>query len=233
MASTDMVADIAASHFCEATFFRCKADSEGQISTESMRDLAMMLLKSSACLIGCGIGVSENTITILRTVLENSTSPIIIDADGINCLSRDINIIRTAKVPVILTPHMGEMSRLTKKTVPEIKEDAFRIARDFAKQWNVILVLKDASTIIALPTGELYLNTTGNPGMARGGSGDMLAGMIAAFAAQGIEPSLAAAAAVYLHGLCGDKTAEKRSQYGMLPSDMIAELPLLFQSMNR
>lgn len=233
LASTDMVADIAASHFCEATFLRCKADFNGQISMDSIRELAMMLLKSSACLIGCGIGVSENTITILRTVLENSTSPIIIDADGINCLSRDINIIRTAKVPVILTPHMGEMSRLTKKTVPEIKEDAFRIARDFAKQWNVILVLKDASTIIALPTGELYLNTTGNPGMARGGSGDMLAGMIAAFAAQGIEPSLAAAAAVYLHGLCGDKTAEKRSQYGMLPSDMIAELPLLFQSMNR
>ncbi len=233
LASTDTVVDIAASHFCEATFLRCKADSNGQISMDSIRELAMMLLKSSACLIGCGIGVSKNTITVLRTVLENSTSPIIIDADGINCLSRDINIIRTAKVPVILTPHMGEMSRLTKKTIPEIKEDAFRIARDFAKQWNVILVLKDASTIIALPTGELYLNTTGNPGMARGGSGDMLAGMIAAFAAQGIEPSLAAAAAVYLHGLCGDKTAEKRSQYGMLPSDMIAELPLLFQSMNR
>lgn len=233
LASTDSVVDIAASHFCEATFLRCAATDDGQISTESLRELATVLLKSSACLIGCGIDVSENTISVLRTVLENSISPIIIDADGINCLSHDINIIRTAKVPVILTPHMGEMSRLTKKTIAEIKADAFRIARDFAKQWSVVLVLKDAATIIALPTGELYLNTTGNPGMARGGSGDMLAGMIAAFAAQGIEPSLAAAAAVYLHGLCGDRTAEKRSKYGMLPSDMIAELPLLFQSMNR
>ena len=128
---------------------------------------------------------------------------------------------------------MGEMARLIKRSVAEIKADAFRIARDFARQWNVVLVLKDAATIIALPTGELYFNTTGNPGMARGGSGDMLAGMIAAFAAQGIEPSLAAASAVYLHGLCGDRTAEKYSQYGMLPGDMIAELPLLFQSMNR
>ena len=94
-------------------------------------------------------------------------------------------------------------------------------------------MLKDAVTVVACPDGTLYLNTAGNPGMARGGSGDVLAGMIASFAAQGIEPSLAAAAGVHLHAVCGDRTAEKRSQYGMLPSDMIEELPLLFQSMNR
>ncbi len=233
LASTDAVVDIAAAHFFEATFLRCKADDEGMLSRASMRDLVGNAVKASACLIGCGMGVSEDTASILRAVVENCTSPIIIDADGINCLSRDINIIRTAKAPVILTPHIGEMARLSKRSIAEIKADAFRIARDFARQWNVILVLKDATTIVALPNGALFLNKTGNPGMARGGSGDMLAGMIASFAAQGIEPSLAAPCAVYLHGLCGDRTAEKRSQYGMLPGDMIAELPFLFQSMNR
>ncbi len=233
LASTDRVVDIAASRICEATYLRLGEDEAGEISSQNLREVVTALLHASACLIGCGMGCSENTERLLRTVLENSVSPVIIDADGINCLSHDINMIRTANVPVILTPHMGEMARLIKRPLSEIAADRFRIARDFASQWQVVLVLKDAVTVVACPDGTLYLNTAGNPGMARGGSGDVLAGMIASFAAQGIEPSLAAAAGVHLHAVCGDRTAEKRSQYGMLPSDMIEELPLLFQSMNR
>ena len=233
LASTDRVIDIAASRICEATYLRLGENEAGEISSQNLREVVTALLRSSACLIGCGMSCSENTDRLLRTVLENSVSPVIIDADGINCLSHDINMIRTANAPVILTPHMGEMARLVKRPVSEIAADRFRIARDFASQWQVVLVLKDAVTVIACPDGTLYLNTAGNPGMARGGSGDVLAGMIASFVAQGIGPALAAAAGVHLHSVCGDRTAEKRSQYGMLPSDMIEELPLLFQSMNR
>lgn len=233
LASTDRVVDLAASRICEATYLRLAENEDGEISSHSLREAVTALLHASACLIGCGMGCSENTGRLLRTVLENSVSPVIIDADGINCLSHDINMIRTANAPVILTPHMGEMARLIKRPVSEIAADRFRIARDFASQWQVVLVLKDAATIIACPDGTLYLNTAGNPGMARGGSGDVLAGMIASFAAQGLEPALAAAAGVHLHSVCGDRTAEKLSQYGMLPSDMIDELPLLFQSLNR
>ncbi len=233
LASTDRVVDIAAAHICEATYLRFAENEMGEISTQNLREAVTVLLRSTACLIGCGLGCSEDTEYLLRTVLENSVSPIIIDADGINCLSRDINMIRTANVPVILTPHMGEMARLLKRPISEIAADRFCIARDFAAEWQVVLVLKDAITVVACPDGTLYLNTAGNPGMARGGSGDVLAGIIASFAAQGIEPALAAAAGVHLHSLCGDRTAEKYAQYGMLPSDMIAELPLLFQSINR
>ena len=233
LASVDKVIDASAGRIPEATYLRLPETEAGEIAAGSVRELVAALLRSSACLIGCGMGCSENTVLLLRAVLENSTCPVIIDADGINCLSRDINMIRTANVPLVLTPHMGEMARLLKCSVAEIAADRFRKARDFAVQWGVTLVLKDAVTVIAAPHGALFLNTAGNPGMARGGSGDVLAGMIASFAAQGISPESAAIAGVHLHSLCGDRAAAKLSQYGMLPSDIIGELPLLFQSMDR
>lgn len=233
LASVDEVLNAASVRLPEAVGLRLPATPSGEISSEGLRELMTALLRSTACLIGCGLGCSENTALILRTVLENSTSPVIIDADGINCLSRDINMIRTASGPLILTPHLGEMARLVKQTAAQIKADRFRIARDFAREWKVTLVLKDAVTVVARPDGSLYLNTAGNPGMARGGSGDVLAGIIASLAAQGISPEAAAAAGVHLHAVCGDRAAQRLSQYGMLPSDMIDELPMLFQSINR
>lgn len=233
LASVEETVNAASSRLLEATYLRLPKTPSGEISAEGLREIVTALLRSTACLIGCGMGCSENTSLILRTVLENSTSPVIIDADGINCLSRDINMIRTASAPLILTPHMGEMARLIKRTTAEIAADRFRIARDFAQEWKVTLVLKDSVTVVAQPDGSLYLNTAGNPGMARGGSGDVLAGIIASLAAQGIEPGHAAAAGVYLHAAGGDRAAQRLSQYGMLPSDIIDELPLLFQSINR
>lgn len=233
LASTDRVIDAAAARICEATYLRLPEAPSGEIAAEGLRDIVTAMLRSTACLIGCGMGCSENTARILRTVLENSTVPVIIDADGINCLSRDINIIRTASAPVILTPHLGEMARLVRRPAAEIAADRFRIARDFAREWQVTLVLKDFITVIALPDGSLYLNTAGNPGMARGGSGDVLAGIIGSLTAQGIAPGLAAAAGVHIHALCGDGAAARLSEYGMLPSDIIDELPLLFQSIDR
>ncbi len=233
LATVDRVADAAACRLEEATYLRLPETQDGEISSNSMRELTQALHSATACLIGCGMSCSENTARILQSVLTYSTVPVIVDADGINCLSRNINIIRTAKAPVILTPHMGEFSRLVQRPISEIVADRFGIASAFAREWNVTLVLKDYITVIATPDGSLFLNTAGNPGMARGGSGDVLSGIIGSLAAQGLSPAFASAAGVHLHALCGDMAAARLSEYGMLPSDMIDELPKLFQSMNR
>jgi NAD(P)H-hydrate epimerase len=136
--------------------------------------------------------------------------------------------LKTARVPVVLTPHPGEMARLIHSDARSVQSHRLRCARDFAREHGAVLVLKGSGTIVAAPDGRVFLNPTGNPGMAKGGSGDVLAGMIASFAAQGIDPVLAAVCGVYLHGLAGDRCAKRLSQRAMLPSDLVRELPALF-----
>ena len=150
------------------------------------------------------------------------------DADGINAVARNIDVLKAAQAPVILTPHPGEMARLLETTVAEVQANRLTYAKLFAEQYGVIVVLKGTGTITAAPDGRTFWNPTGNPGMAKGGSGDVLAGMIGSFLAQGADPVIAAAAGAYLHGLAGDECARKLSQRGMLPSDMIDALPVLF-----
>ncbi|MFQ9952381.1 MAG: NAD(P)H-hydrate dehydratase, partial [Clostridium sp.] len=144
-----------------------------------------------------------------------------------------IDSIKTAKAPVILTPHPGEMARLLRITTAQVQANRYASAQQFAVDFQAVVVLKGANTLVALPDGRVFVNRTGNPGMARGGSGDVLAGMIGAFLAQGIAPEKAAMCGVYLHGLAGDRSAAKLSQMGMLPTDMIQELPALFLEFGR
>ena len=129
-----------------------------------------------------------------------------------------------SKAPIILTPHPGEMARLCSATVREVEENRVEIARDFAVKYGCVLVLKGANTVVATPSGELYFNMTGNPGMSTGGSGDVLAGITVSLLAQGFSTEEAAKAAVYLHGEAGDKAAARRGERAMLPSDLIEEL---------
>ena len=169
----------------------------------------------------------------MEEVISGSRVPVILDADGINSILGHIDILKTTDVPLILTPHPGEMSRLMGKTVSEIQQNRVRYARQFAMDYAVTLVLKGAGTVIAAPDGSIWLNRTGNAGMAKGGSGDVLAGMLASFTAQGIPATAAAAVAVYLHGLAGDRCAAQLSQTAMLPTDLIAMLPKLFLEIGR
>ena len=157
-------------------------------------------------------------------LILNTAVPIVVDADGINTIACCIDIIKKCKAPVILTPHPGEMARLCGVTAREIENDRVKYARDFAMKYGCILVLKGANTIIADKNGNITFNTTGNPGMSTGGSGDVLAGIIVSLLAQGLEPPNAAKAAVCLHGEAGDKAAEKRGERAMLPTDLIEEL---------
>ncbi len=203
-------------------------EAEGCLTDTSRQRLESGLKKASACLIGCGLGQSGTAESLTYDLIQNSKVPLVVDADGINAVAHNIDILKTARAPLILTPHPGEMARLLGVTVSEVQSNRLTYAKIFAEEYGVILVLKGTGTIVASPDGKAFWNPTGNPGMAKGGSGDVLAGMIGSFLAQGIDPLCAAASGVYLHGLAGDECARKLSERGMLPSDIINALPVLF-----
>lgn len=206
------------------------ANRQGSFAQAALPELRAAAEKASAVLIGCGLGVNDDTAYLVSELLSAVTCPVVLDADGINIAAAHIDILRAAKAPLILTPHPGEMARLCGCTAAEIQADRAGAARRFAREHGVTLVLKGANTVIADGrSASLLVNRTGNPGMAKGGSGDLLAGMLASLAAQGMEPLKAAAAAVYLHGLAGDEAAKRYSMCGMTPTLMAAELPVLLK----
>lgn len=224
---------IVSSQLPEPIFTLLDSGTYGKLSEESAVSFDKSISKANACLIGCGLGTSAAAHEKLSILISTAQVPLVIDADGINIVSENINILKTARAPVILTPHPGEMSRLLKTTVTDVQANRKKYAEGFSKRNNVVLVLKGSGTIVVSPDGRLYENNTGNPGMAKGGSGDVLAGMVSSFAAQGIDPFKAAAAAVYMHGLAGDICASKLSQGAMLPTDMIDMLSGLFLQIGR
>lgn len=186
--------------------------------------LSQLCENYDAVLFGCGVSKGKDILKIADFLVKNCEKPLIIDADGINALADCIDILKESKVPVILTPHPGEMARLCKVSVAEIEKDRIKYAKEFATEYGCILTLKGSNTIVAHPNGDLSFNMCGNPGMATGGSGDVLSGIIVSLLAQGIDPKTAAENAVYLHAAAGDKAALKRSQHALLPSDIIEEL---------
>ncbi len=171
---------------------------------------------------GCG-NTSELSETIRRVLLEVE-KPIVIDADGLNALAKNVMWLSDKKGTVVLTPHPGEMSRLSNYTTEEINLSPVEISREFAMKWNVVLVLKGSRTVVALPSGEVYININGNPGMATAGSGDVLTGIITGLIGQGVEPEDAAILGVYLHGLSGDHMAEIEGEHGLLAGDLVSGL---------
>ena len=207
----------------EAVCVPVKPNAAGRFNPDNI-DIPALLSSCNAVLIGCGMGNDEDTNRLTREIILNTNVPTVIDADGINTVACCIDIIKKCKAPVILTPHPGEMARLCGVTAREIESDRVKYARDFAEKYGCILVLKGANTVVAAPDGEITFNTTGNPGMSTGGSGDVLAGITVSLLAQGLEPLAASKAAVYLHGEAGDKAAKKRGERAMLPTDLTEEL---------
>ena len=199
-------------------------DSDGMIGMDSVETVLERLPKMDAVLIGCGLGQSEETLAVVKAVLEKAKCPVIVDADGINVLSTHKDILRGRKHPTILTPHDGEFRRLG----GEICDDRMASAEALAKELGCIVLLKGHRTCIT--DGETgYINPTGNPGMAVGGSGDLLAGIIVSLLGQGIAPIQAVAVGAWLHGAAGDVCAAEIGQYGMLPTDMLSVLPRLMK----
>jgi NAD(P)H-hydrate epimerase len=186
--------------------------------------------RAGALLIGCGLGVTDETRKLVRTLIQESECPVILDADGINCISNHPEITDKAQAGIILTPHPGEMGRLLSVTAADIQADRLGKCLEFTEKYkNAVLVLKGAGTLIA-QNDTVYVNTTGNPGMSTGGSGDVLAGITASFAAQGIPLLESAVLGAYIHGKAGDSAAEKYSMHSMLPTDIISELPQIFRA---
>lgn len=175
---------------------------------------------SDAVLIGCGLGKNKNDIKTVHALIKNSTSKLIIDADGINALIENINILKEAHSIPIITPHPAEFARLIGCNVSQVQNNRLNLARKFAKDYSCIVVLKGAATIIASPDGKTAINTTGNPGLSKGGSGDVLAGLCASFVCQGLDLFDACVASVYLHAKAADSLKEQISEYGFLPSDL-------------
>ena len=187
------------------------------------------LASSDAALIGCGLSTSPKAKSLVKRALAEIKIPVVLDADGINAVCDDINIIGKIKAPVIITPHPKEMARLCHTEVKNIECDRVNYAVNFARNESCVVVLKGANTVVASPDGRVFINTTGNSGLATGGSGDVLSGITVSLLAQGITPLYSALIAVYIHGFAADKAAEKISQTALLPTDVIKELKYVWE----
>jgi ADP-dependent NAD(P)H-hydrate dehydratase / NAD(P)H-hydrate epimerase len=189
------------------------------------QDWQRLLEHRDAVLFGPGIGVSEAGRNTIRWLLRNLNLPWVIDADGLNTLALEIDRLREAKTPPVLTPHPGEMARLTGKTTTEVNADRIGVARSFALKNRCHVVLKGARTVIATADGNVFINPTGNPGMASGGMGDVLAGILAALLGQGFSAEHAMKLGVYVHGFAADIVSEDKGTIGLIASDVIDNLP--------
>ena len=199
-------------------------DAGGRLSADAVPEILTRLPQMDAVLVGPGLGQSEGTLAVVRAVLEKAECPVVVDADGINVLSAHRDLLRGRKSPTILTPHDGEFARLG----GVIGDDRMAAAAALAEELGCVVLLKGHETCITDGT-DGYLNPTGNPGMAVGGSGDVLAGVITALLGAGLPPLEAAACGAWLHGAAGDRCAAELGQYGMLPTDMLSALPRLMK----
>ena len=209
----------------EAVFMVLPSGEDKTISREYTKEIIKAARKSSAVVVGCGMRCSADTRSIVESLIYETETPLLIDADGINVLSKHIDILKEAKAPVVLTPHEGEMKRLTGEEAEYIKNNRERTACDFSAKYGTVTVLKGKDTIVAKSAEDFSVNPTGNSGMAVAGMGDVLSGMIASLMAQGVNAFDAAKAGTYLHGLAADIAAEDMTEYSLMPSDVIDYIP--------
>lgn len=203
-------------------FFETKDFS---LSLLAEKDILNYCQRCDCIAMGPGISQNKDTQGLVRNVVNKIEKPIVLDADGLNAFAGHLESLRKTGAPLILTPHPGEMARLAGKDVAQIQDNRKDIALSFAHQYNIVLVLKGHETIVADASGEYYINETGNAGMATGGAGDILTGMIASFIGQGIDPFDAAIAGVYLHGLAGDIAAKEKGMLSLIATDLLNKLP--------
>lgn len=184
-----------------------------------------------AVAVGPGIGTSSVAKQVVKT-LSAAYRLLVVDADAINIIAKQPNLLKRSKARLILTPHPGELSRLINKSIKYIQQNRTKVAKQAAREFNCILVLKGHHTVVASQKGEVYVNRNGNPGMATAGAGDVLTGMITSFLGQKITAFDAAVLSVYLHGLAGDLAAKDKGEYGLIASDIIERIPNAIQKIS-
>ena len=206
-------------------------DNCGKFSDNDAGKIIEKINSSDVCAFGMGMARSCGISNMVFSIIREAKKPLVIDADGINAVSENIDILKELKTKAVLTPHPGEMARLLKIPVSEIQNNRIKSAVDFSVKYNVVTVLKGEKTIIADTDGKYEINKTGNPGMATGGTGDVLSGVITSFIGQGLNPYDAAVLSVYLHGRAGDIAANEKGFYGLIASDVVEKLPMAIKEL--
>lgn len=206
---------------------------DGAFGLADLDALAEAAERKHALVIGPGIPRGPETGKLLRALLEKTSIPAILDADALNAAAEDLSVLEPGRGRLVLTPHPGEMGRLVGKSAKDVQADRIGVAQQFARTHGVVLVLKGARTLIATPDGNVRVNPTGNPGMATGGTGDVLSGMIGALLGQGLTVEQAACTGVYAHGLAGDKAAQRTGQLGLIATDLFVGLQEVWTSWGR
>jgi NAD(P)H-hydrate epimerase len=207
------------------------SSNKGEFSEKSVTEIKEFIKDKTAVAAGPGMGTGKGAEKIIEFLLKNTKIPVLLDADALNIISAEKRLMNYLDERIILTPHPKEMSRLTGLSTQEILDDQIKVSKDFAKKHKCILVLKTSSSIIAFPDGKIKINTSGNPGLAAGGSGDILSGIAGAFAAGGMSCEKAAEAAVFIHGHSADITASQKGPFGYLPSETADNIPLVFKEL--
>lgn len=236
LAAPKSVCESLSSALYECTYLPLKETPAGEISSTNLKDILFYCNDNNINVVslGCGVGTSDEVKKLVAGLLEKLECTLVLDADGINCLGGSIDLLRNTKARVIITPHPGELARLLAVSLEQANKFRMDYAVKLSEELGITVVAKGSPiTFVAGDNGFCYMNSTGNAGLARGGSGDVLTGMIASLTAQGLAPADAAPVAVYLHGMTADQVAEKMSMQGMLPSDVIDHLPYLFRELNR
>lgn len=209
-------------------FFETK---DASLSLLAEKELLSFIEKCNSVALGPGISQNKETQILARNIARKCTKPVVIDADGLNAFAGHAEELKSIHAAHVLTPHPGEMSRLVGKDTAEIQNNRKDIALNFAREYNTVLVLKGHHTVVASPSGECYVNETGNAGMASGGVGDVLTGIIAGFIAQGLDTFSASVLAVHFHGLAGDLAARDKGLLSLIATDLLNKLPEVLKTL--
>ncbi|GAB6138782.1 NAD(P)H-hydrate dehydratase [Halanaerobaculum tunisiense] len=208
------------------------ADQAGQLTKKALPEIKDLAKSRDVVAVGPGLGSGEELTYLVHQLIDQLEQPLVLDADGLNAID-DLSLLKKRRAATILTPHPGELARLLDQSIESITESRLQVAQEFATEYQVCLVLKGSRTVIATPEGRLYINSTGNSGLATGGSGDILTGLIAGFLGQGLEEVDAVRLAVYLHGLTADLAVEDLTEYSLVPTDLVEYLPQGIKQLRR
>lgn len=202
------------------------------LSLKAYKKIKKFFKKIDVIAIGPGLSQNPNTKKLIRKLVQMLDRPFVLDADGINAFVGNLGLLKRIKIPSVVTPHPGELARLLKMKVKDIQKNRLKIAKKFAKEYKKILALKGYRTIVVSPQGRQYVNRTGNPGMASGGTGDVLTGIIASLIGQGVEAFEAACLGVYVHGLAGDLVSKEKGETSLVATDLLNKLPEAFKKVS-
>lgn len=224
----EMLENIMSIKLTEEIIKIAKDDGKGHFIDKSLKDILNHVKGMDAIAIGPGMGRNSSNAYILEELIKNIEVPMVIDADGINALSKNKDILLNKNSEIIITPHPGELSRLIDVSIEEIQENRVFYSKYISRKYNIVIVLKGHHTIVC-SKDDIYINYTGNPGMATAGSGDVLTGIITSFVAQGMKGFDASKLGVYIHGLAGDLAKNKKGEYGMMASDILENIPYIIK----